>query len=264
MLGRLRVSRPAEAARPSGSGGALIVNADDWGRDSQTTDRTLDCVLRGAVSSVSAMVYMEDSERAAGIARQEGVDAGLHLNFTAPFSCSRTPAQLKERHRKIATCLLRHRLAPALFHPALKSSFEYVAAAQMEEFQRLYGEAPRRIDGHHHMHLCANVVLGGLLPRGTSVRRNFSFGPGEKGPLNRWYRRFNDGVLSRRHALTDYFFSIVPLDPPARLERIAGLAERFVVEVETHPAHPDEYRFLAGGEIFRRLKGIPIAPHFAM
>ncbi len=44
--------------------GVLIVNADDWGRDRETTDHTLECVVGGAVSSVSAMVFMEDSTRA--------------------------------------------------------------------------------------------------------------------------------------------------------------------------------------------------------
>ena len=39
----------------------VIVNADDWGRDVATSDRTLDCMLHGAISSVSAMVFMEDS-----------------------------------------------------------------------------------------------------------------------------------------------------------------------------------------------------------
>src|ERR1700758_5164513 len=45
--------------------GILIINADDWGRDHETTQRILECTLRGTVSSASAMVFMEDSERAA-------------------------------------------------------------------------------------------------------------------------------------------------------------------------------------------------------
>src|SRR5580704_8891452 len=64
--------------------GLLILNADDWGRDRETTERIFDCVRRGTVSSVSAMVFMQDSERAAGIAREANVDAGLHMNFTTP------------------------------------------------------------------------------------------------------------------------------------------------------------------------------------
>jgi len=40
--------------------GVLIVNADDWGRDVQTTDRMLECLLHRSVSSVSAMVFMAE------------------------------------------------------------------------------------------------------------------------------------------------------------------------------------------------------------
>jgi len=32
--------------------------------------------------------------------------------------------------------------------------------------------------------------------------------------------------------------------------------------VETHPVEPEEYRFLAGGEIFRCTGGVPIATRF--
>src|SRR6266436_2569517 len=76
------------------SRGRLILNADDWGRDRDTTERTLECILRGAVSSASAMVLMEDSERASVLAREHGIDAGLHLNFTTPFSAANCPARL--------------------------------------------------------------------------------------------------------------------------------------------------------------------------
>src|SRR5579863_5715924 len=62
--------------------GLLIINADDWGVNREATDRTLDCVLRKTVSSASAMVFMEDSERAAQLALEAGVDTGLHLNLT--------------------------------------------------------------------------------------------------------------------------------------------------------------------------------------
>jgi YdjC-like protein len=227
--------------------GCLIINADDWGRDRATTDRTLECCSQRAVSSVSAMVFMEDSERAAVIARERGVDAGLHLNFTTPFSLRGCPALLAEHQEKIARRLLRHRLAQVLFYPGLTKSFEYVVSAQLDEFWRLYGQQPQRLDGHHHMHLCANVLLGGLLPAETVVRRSFSFHPGEKTLVNRLYRQIVDRILSRRHRLTDFFFSLAPLEPPSRLQRIFSLARRFVVEVETHPVNPEEYHFLLSG-----------------
>jgi chitin disaccharide deacetylase len=256
---------PGHARPQSGESprtGLLIINADDWGRNRETTDRILDCVARRTVSSVSAMVFMEDSERAGEIARERGVDAGLHINFTTPFSARNAPSRLKERHQGIAAYLLRRRLNQVMFHPGLAGSFEYVVAAQVEEYCRLYGAQPERLDGHHHMHLCANVLLARLLPPGTIVRRNFSFQPGEKGAVNRLYRKVVDDRLARRHRLTDYFFSLPPLEPQSRLERIAALARQFAVEVETHPVNADEYRFLTGGEVGRWAGDSPIAPRF--
>jgi hypothetical protein len=244
--------------------GVLILNADDWGRDRETTDRTLECILSQTVSSVSAMVFMEDSERAASIARERQVDTGLHLNFTTPFSHPGGGSKLADHQRALSAYLRRNRLAQVVFHPGLVCAFEYVALTQRDEFSRLYGVEPVRYDGHHHMHLCSNVLLGGLLPPGTIVRRNFTFDPGEKSLSNRLYRRVVDLALARRHHLTDYFFSLVPLGPLSRLRRIIALAREFSVEVETHPVNPEEYKFLAGGEICRCAGDLPIAPNYAI
>jgi chitin disaccharide deacetylase len=253
-------SRSDEAHRA----GLLILNADDWGRDHNTTEQTLECIGRGVVSSVSAMMFMKDSERGAAIARDRRIDAGLHLNLTTPFSAHNSPARLCQHQQRLAQHLLRHRFAQVVFHPGLTRSFEYVVAAQLEEFRRLYGVEPERLDGHHHMHLCANVVLTGLLPRGTIVRRNFSFQPGEKSLMNRLYRKALDHKLARRHRLVDFLFSLPPLAIPGRLERIRTLARRFVVEVETHPVRQDEYQFLTGSDVARWTEDVPIAPSFAV
>jgi poly-beta-1,6-N-acetyl-D-glucosamine synthase len=248
--------------RASARAGLLIINADDWGRDVETTDRMFECVRLGTVSSVSAMVFMEDSERAASIARERGVDAGLHLNFTTRFSAPGAPVRLVEMQQEIAACLLRRRLNQVVFHPGLARSFAYVVQAQLDEYRRLYGADPDRIDGHHHMHLCANVLFQGLLPRGTLVRRNFSFQAGEKSAVNRFYRKAIDHKLAQRHRLVDYLFSLPPLESPEHLARILLLARQHVVEVETHPVNPDEYRFLTGGDVLAWKGDIPIAPRF--
>ena len=235
-----------------GQTGALIINADDWGRDVDNTNRILECYRRGTVSSASAMVYMKDSERAADAAKEHSVDVGLHLNLTTPFSEEHVEARLSEHHQRVCQYLRGSRFAQVVFHPGLRSSFEYVVSSQIREFQRIYGQAPQRIDGHHHMHLCANVLWGKLLPAGTVARRNFSFQLGEKGALNRWYRRKIDGTLAKRHKLTDYFYSLPPMDIPGRLERIFALATHHVVEVETHPINAVEHGFLMSESPFRR------------
>jgi hypothetical protein len=258
-------SKMGESAERSGTrkvSQAIIVNADDWGRDVDTTDRSLDCVLAGTVSSVSAMMFMEDSERAAVLARQHGIDAGLHLNFTAPYSARQCPSLLLEHQQKLACFLRSNRYALVMYHPGLAASFEYVVATQLEEYQRLYGFSANRLDGHHHMHLCANVLLGKLLPAGTLVRRNFSFAPGEKSWMNRRYRNWLDGWLRRRHRLVDFLFSLAPVEPASRLQRIFSLAKNAVVELETHPVIPEEYQFLTSGAMSQRSADLQVARSF--
>jgi predicted glycoside hydrolase/deacetylase ChbG (UPF0249 family) len=262
--GRAQAGASARMDGESPRAGLLIINADDWGRDNETTDRMFECILYGTVSSVSAMVLMEDSERAAATARERGIDTGLHLNFTTRFSTPNCPSRLAERQQEITAYLLRRRLNQMVFHPGLVRSFEYVAKAQFDEFCRLYGTLPDRIDGHHHMHLCANVLLGRLLPPGTLVRRNFSFRPSEKSLANRLYRKAVDHRLARRHRLVDFLFSLTPLEPLARLERIFSLASDSTVEVETHPTNRDEYSFLLGYEILRLIANTRIAPPSAI
>jgi len=255
-------SRTQSRGRPGV--GILIVNADDWGRDSETTNRIVDCLVRHTISSVSAMVFMEDSERAGAIAREKGVDTGLHLNFTTTFSAPNCPPLLVQHQLKISKYLRRHRLAQIVFHPGLARSFEYVVTAQIDEYSRLYGKKPERIDGHHHMHLCANVQMGKLLPEGTLVRRNFSFESGEKSFVNRFYRKAVDRALAKRHPIADYLFNLPPLEPKDRLQKIFSLARNSMVELETHPINPDEYRFLMEGEFTRQLAGLPVAPRFVL
>jgi chitin disaccharide deacetylase len=241
----------SSAKTKSETTGLLLLNADDWGRDRETTDRILDCSLRGAISSASAMVFMQDSARAAELAIHNGMETGLHLNLVTPFDAADCGSTLKEQQERLARYLMRHRLTQVVFHPGLKKAFDYVVKAQVDEYRRLYGELTR-IDGHHHMHLSANVLRQRLLPDGTVVRRNFSFQPGEKSVWNRLYREMVDRRLARRHRLVDYFFSLPPLDP-TRLRRIFNLSQQFVVEVETHPVNREEYKFLMEGGLWSEI-----------
>lgn len=206
------------------------------------------------------MVWMDDSERAAVLAREHGIDVGLHLNLTLPFSAGNCPTAVVERQGQICSYLRRHVFARVLFNPFSRRSFEYVVAAQIDEFGRLYGQAPRRIDGHHHMHLCSNVLLGELLPPGTIVRRNFSFVRGQKNFFNRVYRQAVDRKLARRHHLTDYFYALPPIDVSGRMQQIFALARNFTVEIETHPANQEEYKFLMGEEIVRLMANVSLEP----
>ena len=171
----------------------LIINADDWGRSVAETDAALKCFRERRITSVSAMVFMQDSKRAAKLTKDyELDDVGLHLNFSEEFtdkSCSKT---LKETQGRIIRFLKRSKYAQLLYNPFLGEAFASSYRAQVEEFMRLFEKLPSHIDGHHHMHLCANLLLGKSIPAGMRLRRNFSFWPGEKGFLNRAYRGLVD------------------------------------------------------------------------
>jgi predicted glycoside hydrolase/deacetylase ChbG (UPF0249 family) len=223
----------------------LFVNADDWGRDRETTDRILACRRNGRIQGISAMTFMKDSERAAELAGDHALDAGLHLNLTQEFTGNGAAAGLRDHHRRVAAYLGARKANQVLYNPALKQSFDHVFRAQWDEFHRLYGRPPDRLDGHHHMHLCMNMLLPNRYPKGLRVRRNFSFRAGEKGFANRFYRRLVDSWLTSRFRCTDFFFSLSPIEPE-RIRRILSLSKSASVELMVHPARDDEFHFLSG------------------
>lgn len=233
----------------------LIINADDWGRSVGETDAALRCHNAGRITSVSAMVFMADSERAAELAKENGIDAGLHLNFSESFTGKKHSDGLSEYHDRIMRFLRSNKYAQVFYNPFLRKAFSYSCRAQIEEFQRLFGAPPSHIDGHHHMHLCTNMLLSNLLAPGTKVRRSFSFWPREKSLLNRAYRAMVDYWLSRRYRLTNYFFDLTQCVQEKRLSRVTALARSSEVELMTHPVFSLEQEYLMSDAFceFRRL-----------
>src|ERR1043166_2509082 len=146
----------------------LIVNADDFGRSKGETDAALACYQAGRITSATAMMFMADSERAAELAKGTGLDVGLHLNFTETFSTGCSPEVAKSQNR-IVRYLKRSKYAQLIYNPILRREFRCCYKSQAEEFVRLYGKSPSHVDGHHHMHLCANMLFSKAIPRGTKM-----------------------------------------------------------------------------------------------
>ena len=238
----------------------LTINADDWGGWIGATDAALACHVNKRITSVTAMVFMEDSERAAELAKENNMDAGLHLNLDFMFT-GKVPAKLAENHGRVARFLARSKYSTLLYNPLLRKQFFYTYNAQVREFERLYGKSPSHVDGHHHQHLCANMLVDGIIPRGQQVRRNFSFWPGEKSVCNRFYRRLVDHWLGRKYRLMDFFFSLEQCLKAKRLDRVADLARAAKVELMTHPEKPAEYAYLMSEDYFELVRGIEVNPY---
>ena len=222
----------------------LIITADDFGKTRLATDSILKCYSGQAITSASAMVFMEDSARAASLAASSALEIGLHLNFTLPFSAANIPPNLHEHQNRIISYLAGGTLPQVFYNPFIKNSFKVVFQSQSEEFLRLYGRPPDFYNGHHHMHLCANVIAGKLLPAGSRTRRTFTFYGGEKGLINRFYRAVLDRRIDRRYISTDVFFNITPISDTERLHRIVARAAKEDVEIEVHPENAEESDFL--------------------
>jgi predicted glycoside hydrolase/deacetylase ChbG (UPF0249 family) len=121
---------------------------------------------------------------------------------------------------------------------------------------RLYGKEPAHIDGHHHMHLCTNMLVGDLIPRGTKVRRSFSLLAGEKAVLNLVYRQVVNRVVERRYLCTDLFFSIEPYRNIQRLKDILRHARSLKVELMVHPERKEEFAWLMSDSFAEIISGV--------
>jgi predicted glycoside hydrolase/deacetylase ChbG (UPF0249 family) len=239
----------------------LIINADDWGRSPAETDAALKCYRASRITSASAIVFMEDSERAADLAKETQLDVGLHLNFSEQFTDAKCADILKKHQNWLMRFLRKNKFAQVLYNPFLRKAFAYSYGAQWDEFVRLFGKPPSRVDGHHHMHLCANMLLSHLIPSGIRMRRNFSFWPGEKSFVNRTYRGLVDRWLSRRYRLTDYFFDLTQCIEGKKLDRVAALAKSNNVELMTHPIVHSEADYLMSDEFHAILQRLEIGSY---
>ena len=232
----------------------IIITADDYGKNRHATDGILECFSSKRITSVSAMVFMEDSERAALLALKASLEVGLHLNFTLPYGASNIPPKLREHQTRVVSYLTKHKISQVIYNPFLTDSFNFLFLSQQEEFMRLYGRYPDYYNGHHHMHLCANILASKVIPKGARVRRTFTFDLGEKNLFNRLYRHILDIFVSRRFISTDSFFSIAPVQNHDRLLNIINRAFRETVEIEVHPENDEDIEFLLSDQ-FQHLMG---------
>lgn len=234
----------------------LISNADDFGINETATSNILKCYEKHIVMAASAMVFMKASEEAARASRGSGLDVGLHLNLTSPFTGGKIPEDLAEHQARLNSFLRRNKYNLVLYNPYLTKSFHETVGHQYHEFLRLYGSPPSHIDGHHHMHLSTNILLSRLLPKAPVIRRNFSFTIQEKGIFSKLYRMLTDGILSTQHRVVGSFFSIEPFENIPRLSRIIELAQTSDVELMSHPERPGELSFMTGPEFSALLKRV--------
>lgn len=224
--------------------GLLIVNADDWGYNERTTRAIAECHAAGGLTSTTAMMFMRDSEGAARISREHPrLGIGLHLNLLEAYSEPSTPKSVRDRQQRVLGHFRRMRLRRWVYDPRLRRDVGAVIADQLERFQTLYGRPPTHVDGHHHCHMAANVLLSNALPTGTKIRSALSDAH-RPTPGTTALRLARKLVAERRFRSTQYFFSITTAWPnlagPPPMDTL-GLSRSASVEVMVHPGFAHEY-----------------------
>jgi chitin disaccharide deacetylase len=223
--------------------GLLIVNADDWGYDEETTEAISICHRAGGLTSTTAMTFMRGSKAAAErSAEHPDLGIGLHLNLVEEYSDPDTPAEVRARQRDLIEHSRLLRLRRWVYDPWVRHAVNRVIADQLQCFIDLYGRLPTHLDGHHHCHLEANVLLSPAVPPGTKIRNALS--PlGRPNPLLWALRRGRERLILRHFTTTEYFFSVATAWPDLTgappLHQL-GLARGAAVEIMVHPAFPHE------------------------
>jgi predicted glycoside hydrolase/deacetylase ChbG (UPF0249 family) len=220
----------------------LIVNADDFGASTSTSDPVLELFKQGVISSASAMVRMRDSARAASFARERALPTGLHLNLTLPFDEPAVPADVRERQLRVTEVLGSGSWREDRGQTPPGQLLEDVISDQLECFRASFGE-PSHLDGHHHIHIHPAVLEH--LPRDLPIRPILSVpsraearpGPRERG-------------LRRRFRSPDLCFAFEHVHPALGGHGLQALepARRRTLEIMTHPQRKPEREALMSGE----------------
>jgi chitin disaccharide deacetylase len=238
--------------------GLLVINADDWGAHAATTDAILHCFRAGRVSSATAMVFMEDSARAAAIGRRVGMPIGLHLNLTQPFAAAAVPEAVRASQQRLARHFRHIRLMRCVYDPRIRGYVERCIADQLEAFEAAYGSAPTHLDGHNHVHVCPNVLLSRTASRVRAARTTHSRSARTPAAAVRALRR---RVIRRRFLSTDHLFAISAVHPALGgrgLEPMLELARRGSVELMVHPSRAEEYDVLMSDSWRRAIATVPL------
>ena len=125
----------------------VIVNADDFGGNSQVTRDIAKCMCAGRISSTTIMANMGAFAEAAEVAHESGFSdrIGVHLNLTTGHPLSNVPAVFRDESGQLAFPEIRHGGSPALVSAA--------AAEFLAQVRRVVdaGIRPTHFDSHNHI-----------------------------------------------------------------------------------------------------------------
>jgi predicted glycoside hydrolase/deacetylase ChbG (UPF0249 family) len=185
------------------------------------------------------MVYMEDSRRAAEIARSQGMPVGLHLNVSETLTAPDVPPAVRERHARLVRIFWRMQLMRWVYVPGIQRLVSACVEDQYQAFLSTYGHEPTHWDGHHFLHLCPNVLVTPRFRAVDKVRKSLTFRPGERSALNRAIRTMQNTFIERGHQTADHVWLLT-----AATAHHDGVRPGARVEAIVHPELPQQRAIL--------------------
>ncbi len=231
----------------------IIINADDFGHDDDSTLATIECFMAGALTSATIMPKMPATHIAIKFARENPQHSyGVHLTFvrdtveTSVADPRLIPALVHEDGSFRASDELRLR---ALFGALPVEQIRIEIAAQIERIMDS-GISISHVDSHGHLHKFKPFVQAlkealpkyGLL-RVRNVQNQYTRRPLKSptywlGPY--WRRRIMDNFLTTAH-----FFMSTNSQDFQWVEKILDRELDGALEVGVHPGspqHPETWR----------------------
>lgn len=216
----------------------IIVNADDFGADSRTNARIIECFERGLISTASVMVTMPGYDEVVSwySSRQQKPKLGIHLDLdegiavSSSFSTTYGSSKLFYRGNFLVT--------GTTYLGIISRELD----AQINKFVAS-GMPLNHIDSHHHLHnhfRIARVVVSLARKYGVARLRAAGNMCYPNVPHKRVYRFLINQYFRWKYPRTDapYF---THLD---RFFVTRPVIPKSAVELMTHPGYDEDYEFL--------------------
>ncbi len=236
----------------------LIVNADDIGASLTATNAAILAFREGVISSGSAMVWMRDSARAAHLARDRGLPAGLHLNLTLPFDTANVPAPVRRRQLLLTEAFDSASWRGDNADRPSRQLLRDAVSDQLDQFIEQFGD-PTHLDGHHHVHVHEAVFE--VLPPGLAIRPILREPTQADARASQRDRRMRKRF--RMPSLTLAFEHLHPALGGVGFD-VLQRAQRESVEVMTHPQQDGQFEALVSAQWRAALARLPVGSFAAL
>jgi predicted glycoside hydrolase/deacetylase ChbG (UPF0249 family) len=131
----------------------LIINADDFGYDSNTNAAIVCCFQKNLINSTTIMANMIGFEEAVELANKYGFKdrIGIHVNLTQgkPLTDLSGTGLVDQRGDYIKEAVFK---SPIFFSTYIKKKIKAEIRAQYDKLLA-FGIQPTHIDSHHHVHI---------------------------------------------------------------------------------------------------------------